>query len=104
MSIIRDALHEQLTSGQHRLIFRQRVLSKDNPRVTIKTGPSSLTINYDQFNFIVEKVEGDVYFNNSKATVGIALPNSLVVTFGDSSEGPARTHLPMTVLAPEVVI
>ena len=104
MSIIRDALHEQLTSGQHRLIFRQKVLSIDNPRVTIKTGTSSLSINYDQFNFIVEKVEGDVYFNNSKATVGIALPKSLVVTFGDSSEGPARTHLPMTVLVPEVVI
>jgi len=108
MESIRDALHEQLTSGQHRLVFHhngeQQVLSKDNPRVTLKAGKASLKINYDQFNFVVESVEGNVYFNNTKPDIGMGLPKSFVITFGDSSEGPGRTFVPVTVLCPEVVL
>jgi eukaryotic-like serine/threonine-protein kinase len=108
MSLIRDFLHEQLTSGQHRLVFfhngKQQILSKDNPRVTLRAGNSSLTIYYDQFNFVVEMVEGDVYSNNTNAAVGMALPSSFVITFGDSSEGPGRTFVPMNVMVPEVVL
>lgn len=108
MSVIRDSLHEQLTSGQHRLILRpgvnQKVVSKDNPRVTLKVGTSSLTINYDQFKFVVEMFQGDVYFNNTKAIVGTVLPSSFVITFGDSKEGPSRAFVPVIVIVPEVVL
>lgn len=108
ISVIRDSLHEQLTSGQHRLVLQdgvnQKVVSKDNPRATLKAGTSSLTINYDQFNFVVEMVQGDVYFNNTEAIVGTVLPNSFVITFGDSNEGPSRTFVPVTVLVPEIVL
>lgn len=108
MDRIRDVLRGQITSGQHRLVFPHEgaphVLSKTTPRVTLTLDRSSLTINYDEFNFVIQMVEGEVYLNNAKAEVGMALPDSCVITFGDSAEGPHRTFVPMTVLAPEVVL
>lgn len=108
MESIRDEFYRQITSGQHRLTFtyegKHHLLSKVTPRATLKAGTSSLTINYDQFKYFVEIVEGEVYFNNAKVEVGMALPDSCVITFGDHTQGQGRTFVPMTVLVPEVVL
>ena len=108
VAAIRNALHGQITSGQHRLVIthggERQVLSRTQPKATLRVGSASLTINYDEFNFVIQAVEGNVYLNNTKITVGLAVPDSCVITFGDSSEGPFRTFVPMTVLTPEVVL
>ncbi len=108
VALIRKAFHAQITSGQHRLIIthggERQVLSNDQRKATLRVGSSSLTINYDQFNFVIQAVDGNVYLNNTKVQAGMSVPDSCVVTFGDSSEGPYRTFVPMTVLTPEVVL
>jgi serine/threonine-protein kinase len=73
-------------------------------KATLKAGASSLTINYDDFNFVIQSVEGNVYMNNTKTQPGMFVPDSCVITFGDSTAGPYRTFVPMTVLTPEVVL
>lgn len=108
MAMVRDSLRSQIISGQHRLVFgyagQQREISTTRPRATLSAGSSSLIIAYDQFQFFVEAAQGDVYLNNTRAVIGSVLPDSFVVTFGSSAEGPARNFIPMNILAPEVVL
>lgn len=108
MITIRDILRSQLLSGKHRLVFSNRgetiEISIKNPMANLKSGSSSLDINYNNFEFVISNVSGDIYINNRHVVDGITIPISCVLTFGDPTKGAGRTHVPMTVVVPEVVL
>ena len=72
--------------------------------VTLRAGGTSLTIVYDDINFVATNVVGYVYINNTKIQVGTNLPDSCVITLGNAGMGGNRTFVPTTILAPEVVL
>lgn len=108
MEGIRDILRSQITAGQHRLVLtyggQQKMLHRAQRTVTLKVGVPSLTIVYDDINFVATNVVGDVYLNNTRIQVGANVPDSCVITFGDPGMASARTFVPMTILTPEVVL
>lgn len=72
-----------------------------NPRVALHLDNiGSITVFYDEFDFIIEKVTGAVSVNNRPATVGMKIPGCCVLTFG--ATGP-RKFLTFDVSNPEVM-
>jgi len=108
MEAIRDILRSQITAGQHRLVLthggKQQMLHNAQRTVTLTAGGPSLTLVYDDINFVATNVVGDVYLNNAKIEVGTKVPDSCVITFGDAAMGGNRTFVPTTILTPEVVL
>jgi len=54
--------------------------------------------------FTIREVSGDVFVNNTRATVGAELPDSCVLTFGPESARAARIFIPFDVSQPEIVL
>lgn len=108
MAGIRDTLHNEITAGQHRLVLtyggKQQTLRSDQRTATLTVGSASLTIAYNDLNFVATNVLGDVYLNNAKIQIGTNLPDSCVITLGNSAMGWNRTFVPTTILTPEVVL
>lgn len=102
------ALHNELTRGKHvgslSLGSGQTVMNVVTNQKRLGTGSNSIQVSYDQYDFRVDAVAGEVYINNSLARSGDLLTEGCLLTFGASSMGPQRAFAPFRQFSPEVVI
>ena len=81
MSRVRDLLSRHVLSGQHQALFvfqgQPSHLNATNRSVGLRLkGMGEIQIQYDDLDFRIQAVDGDVYVNNRRATVGDVLPGS----------------------------
>lgn len=104
MKNISGLLEKQLLKGKHRatvvLNGVVHVLDKRNRTITLNATIGSLSIEYNDLEFIVTQVSGDVFINNTSVRVGEVVPGCCVLTFGT---GGGRTFVTFDVSNPEVM-
>lgn len=98
-----------LLRGNHRALLNiannPKYLDKGNRRASAAVqGLASLTISYDDDNFLVTAITGDVFVNAGRIDVGYIFPGSCVIAFGAPSLGNARQYITFDVSHPGVVL
>ena len=108
---VRDRAGRVLLRGKHRAVFvmadgKVFELHGSNPRVNLRH-PSfgKLSIVYDDLDFRVADVNGEIWANNIEVSIDTSLPECCVLAFG-GPERPAnqRSFITMDVSHPEVVL
>lgn len=110
MCDVRNLLAKHLLHNQHRAL----VVYNDNPSYLDAASPSvilrfpqigEITIRYDGFDFLIDKVSGEVFINNSPVTsIGDPLPGACVVTLGAPERKAARKYITFDLSHPEIVL
>ena len=108
---VRNRCGRVLLRGKHRAVFVMAngdvfELHSGNPRVNLRHPTfGKLSIVYDDFDFRVADVEGDIWANNIEASMDTSFPDCCVIAFG-GPELPAgqRSFVTMDVSHPEVVL
>lgn len=108
---IRDRCGRILLRGRHRAAFvmangKVFELHSGNTRVNLRHPTfGKLSIVYDDLDFRVADVEGDIWANNIEVSMDTSLPDCCVIAFG-GPELPAvqRSFVTMDVSHPEVVL
>jgi hypothetical protein len=59
---------------------------------------------YDGFDFLVQRISGDVFINNRRVNVGEALPGACVVTLGAPEKENKRRYITFDLSHPEIVL
>lgn len=98
-----------LLRGRHRALLNiannPQYLDANKRRASAAFGGlASLTIDYNDDNFVVVGVAGDVYVNAGKVAVGYIFPGSCVIAFGAPDLGARRQYITFDVSHPGVVI
>lgn len=98
-----------LLRGNHRALLNiannPKYLDKNNRRASAAVpGLASLTIDYDDDNFIVTAITGDVFVNAGRVGIGYTFPGSCVIAFGAQSLGSGRQYITFDVSHPGVVL
>lgn len=106
---IRTEAAAQLLNGRHRALLVSdgtgHYCDAITPTLNLKVGNDALQLAYSGTDFVANIVEGDVYFNNTRVTVGARLRGSGVIGFGALDRRAFdRTFIPMDVSNPEVVL
>jgi serine/threonine protein kinase len=107
---LEEIFSKHMNIGRHRGLFVQGdrkiyELSSVNKDVTITSGKlGSLRVDYDSLDFVISSVSGNVFINNSPATVGNRLYHSCLITFGSPSMGYHREYVTFSLSHPEVVL
>lgn len=109
MAEVRDVLAQRLLFGRHRAHLstgsNEYDLNTPGQGVTLNINEiGSIEIRYDGLQFIVARVSGDVYINNSTVNVGETLPGASVITIGAPHLGARRTFVTFDISHPEVVL
>ena len=109
MAAIRDGLAAQLLKDRHRATFvalgEVHILHAGRKSVTITMGNNGVArLSYDGLRFNISPVSGDVFVNNVECLETQAIPKSCVVTFGPRALGGRRSHVPIDISHPEVVL
>ncbi|MBB4223930.1 serine/threonine-protein kinase [Variovorax guangxiensis] len=108
MIAVAMALRNELTRGKHvgslALGTGPAVMDANTPQKRLGTGSNSIQVSYDEYDFRVDTVAGEVYINNSRAHSGDLLTEGCLLTFGASNLGPQRAFAPFRQFTPEVVI
>lgn len=102
------ALRNELTRGKHvgslSLGSGPAVMNAVTNQKRLGTGSNSIQVSYDEYDFRVDTVAGEVYINNSLARSGDLLTEGCLLTFGGSNMGAQRAFAPFRQFSPEVVI
>jgi serine/threonine protein kinase len=102
------AFRNELTKGKHvgslSLIKGVTVINSIEKKKRLGAGPNAIEVSYDEYDFRVDAVTGEVYINNSFARVGDFLAEGCLLTFGAPSLGMGRAFAPFRQFAPEVII
>lgn len=106
---IAECIRARLTHDQRRAVISDAqgiyILDKMGTAVAIDIGSlGKCRIAYSDGLFVCREASGNVYINNIAASVGMELPDSCVMTFGDSSLRASRRFLEFNVSQPEVVL
>lgn len=100
---IRELLARNLLKGKHRasvvLAGTPHILDAGSKSIYLRATVGELGISYDDFDFKVSAVVGNVFINNVVAAVGMTVPGCCVLTFG---VGTARRFVTFDVSRPEV--
>lgn len=111
MPQIRDAIGGELLRDGHKATFvfngEVHVLSANRRAVNITIPQKGVArVSYDGLKFMITPTSGAVYVNNVQVAVNkpYVLPGSCVLTFGIPALTWARTHIPLDVSHPEVVL
>ncbi len=107
MKDIRNALERHLLYNRHQAIAivgrNKYILNAENPTITLGKGAvGKIGITYNGFQFLISRVEGFVFINNSVASANDEIPGSCVITFGNN--GSDRDFVTFDVSNPEVVL
>jgi hypothetical protein len=78
-------------------------VSQKTNQSQISSPRGAFEILYNGLDFILSKVDREVFVNGIAATAGMLLPGSCVITIGSGS-GPNRAFIPFDVSHPEVVL
>lgn len=104
MQEISELIKKQLLKNKHRatVVLNGVVhqLDNNNRKITLNATIGKLTIEYNGLEFIVAKVTGNVYINNTSVSAGNIVPGCCVLTFGNGS---GRTFVTFDVSNPEVM-
>lgn len=106
---ISDLLETYLTRGMHQALTvingNTHILNSNARKIKVAALEiASLSIIYDDFKFIVDEIQGDVYVNNIKLTNGKELTGSCVITMGAPVLGWNRSYVTFDISNPEVSI
>lgn len=98
-----------LLRGNHRALLNiannPKYLDRNNRRATAAVpGLASLTISYDDDNFVVTAITGDVFVNAGRIAHGYIFPGSCVIAFGAPTLGSGRQYITFDVSHPGVVL
>lgn len=109
MTTVRDLLARYLLKDKHQALAvygGTRRLDASNRKVRLAlTTIGTIEIEYDGLRFFVSYTNGEVFINNSPATVGMELPGSCVVALGSSQRRSSqRAFITFDVSNPEVVL
>lgn len=107
--LIRDKAARLLLRGKHRALFTYPggvlELSASSTRIELGRPPAqtdAIKIRYNQLNFLVDAVSGDVYVNRIPAIAGMVLSHCAVITLGAPELGRDRAHVTIDIAHPEV--
>jgi serine/threonine protein kinase len=106
---LRICLEQHLLLDSHKALLvhqkRPYFLDKDRRQVTLKhpNNTDFILIEYNGFEFIVSRVVGHVFINNTAVVPGVAIPRSCVIGLGHSSS-PNRLFTSFDISNPEVVL
>lgn len=109
-SIVSETLKRYLVRGQHKGIFVQNgvtifQLSAASQSVKILLpNLGELRVAYDLMSFSITGATGAVFINNVAAQIGMPLPDSCVLTFGDFALGAERQWITFVSAYPELVV
>ncbi|SBS37117.1 Serine/threonine-protein kinase PknB [Marinomonas spartinae] len=109
MKNVEICLRRYLLKGRHTGLFiigdEQKYVdsSKRSTKIGLQNDPTSISIEYDGYDFKITHISGCVRVNNQIATVGRALPESSVLTF-ESSKSQSRAFVTFDISNPEVVV
>lgn len=109
MAVIRDRLCRYLLHDKHQALAvynkQPKVLNSSTRVVSLKLPEiGEIKIEYDEVDFCVTFVDGEVFINNSSVKQGDTIPGSCVVTLGNKERGPNRKYITFDVSHPEVVL
>ncbi|HEX2859079.1 MAG TPA: serine/threonine-protein kinase [Alphaproteobacteria bacterium] len=105
MREIKDLLGRYLVHGQHQGIAylgsQTYKISSSNKLISIRFGVNEIKIGYDDLDFLVKEVSGEVKINNQIVSVGMKLPTSCIMAMGIH---PRVSFVPFDISNPEVVL
>jgi serine/threonine-protein kinase len=106
MHQVKKLLSRHLLSGQHRALVvfsgNAAYLDATNRSVNLKLeGMGQIEILYDDLDFRIQSVSGDVYVNNRQVAAGDTLPGACVVALG---RGRHRQYITFDLSHPEFVL
>jgi serine/threonine protein kinase len=106
MADVQRVLKRRLIEFKHRGLIvlngKNHFIDRNNSVVTVRAGTlGELTVGYDGLDYSVHGVRGDVFLNNTPATVGKKMPGCCVITFGDKSK--KRQFVTFDLSTPEVM-
>jgi len=109
MQAVADAFLAELKFGKHTACLMRAgkppdaVTTDMNKVSSLTTSQGSIDIGYDGYQFSIKKISGDVFVNNSAATVGQTLHEGCLLTFGGKHLGGSRLFIPFRQSSPEIV-
>lgn len=102
---VRATLARELLFDRHRMLLtyagQAHVLSAKKRSVSLSSGPNSIKMEYDGYDFVVTAVTGTVRINNSMVNVGDKLHGSVVIVL--QSPGGYPTSITADQSNPEVI-
>lgn len=107
MRLVAGALMAELTFGKHKACVLMAgfppysITTKAGTVSNIKTANGALEIGYDGYGFLIKKVQGDVFVNNTPAKVAQRLHLGCLLTFG--KDPGSRQFVPFRQSSPEIV-
>ena len=110
MQEVSSYLKKKILQGTHKanVVFNGKgnFLDLNTPDVSLSLGDiGSLKIHYNQFDFVLENVRGEVSVNNRKASDGDILPGSCVIIIGGiHRHNNNRAFITFDISHPEVVL
>ena len=109
MHDVAGLLAKHLLHDRHRalIVFDGKASYLDAARRSVVLRLSSIGevgIRYDGFNFVVDKVSGEVFINNSHVAAGDTLPGACVVALGAPERKAARKYITFDLSHPEIVL
>ena len=109
-SAVAERAGRVLLRGQHRALFVDEAggtheLSARISRAKLSGPHGTVAVRYDGLDFLVDRVSGEVWVNNTEISQGMSLPKGCVIALG----GPARpasdrAFVTMDISHPEVVV
>lgn len=103
-------LKKKILQGSHKANVvsngKSNFINRKTPDVSLSfRNIGSLKIHYNEFDFIIEEVAGEVTVNNRKAAVGDILPGSCVIIIGGlHRHNNERAFITFDISHPEVVL
>ena len=104
---VRTLLHKHLARNKHRALVSYagttyRLAAGVKPFTLRRSGsPDRIRIAYDEFDFVVVDVSGDVFVNNMRVLLGMKITGSCLITLGSGRD---RAFVTFDVSHPEVVL
>jgi serine/threonine-protein kinase len=101
-------LRNELTKGKHvasvSVAGGFAMMDAKTAKKKLTAGVNSIQVRYDDYDFCVDGVSGEVYINNARASTGDLLTEGCLLTFGGANLGPQRAFAPFRQFTPEIVI
>ncbi|HEX4131448.1 MAG TPA: serine/threonine-protein kinase [Pirellulales bacterium] len=109
MSDVRDMLARHLLAGRHKALLvyngSPNYLNADNRSVNLRLkGMGQIEISYDDLDYRIVSVSGDVAINNRIASAGDVLPGSCVIALGSPAMKAQRRYITFDLSHPEIVL
>lgn len=108
MEAVSEMFRAELVKGRHQgvvlLSGQPYAINSTSPQRGVDGGHGKIGIRYDDYRFVLNRIEGEVFINNKEAHVGDLLTEGCIIAFGNQARGSARAFAPFRQSSPQVVI